>query len=59
MADYDALNDEDERKWTEMIDQAISLGASNEEIDEVFGEYERTPNIYDRQAEWVSICGHL
>lgn len=59
LADYDALNDEDEKQWSEMIDEAKSLGASDEEIREIFGEYERTPNIYDRQAEWVSSCGHM
>ena len=27
--------------------------ATEEEIHQIYGEYERTPNIYDRQAEWV------
>ena len=53
LVDYDKMNEDDERRWTDMIANAKSLGATEEEIHQIYGEYERTPNIYDRQAEWV------
>ena len=56
LADYEKMNEDDEIKWNEMIANAKSLGATEEEIRQIYGEYERTPNIYDRQAEWVGVC---
>ena len=55
MDDYQAMNEEDERKWNAMLQQARDLGASEAQIKQVFGEYKRTLNIYDRQAKWVLI----
>ena len=53
------MNAEDEENWNEMIQKAKDMGATDEQILEVFGEFDRTPNIYDRQAEWVRIFSHI
>ena len=47
------MNAEDFNKWNQMVEDAKRLGATDEQIREVLGEYTRTPNIYDAQAEWV------
>ena len=49
------MNNEDEENWNKMIQKAKDMDAMDEQILEVFGEYQRTSNIYDRQAEWVCI----
>ena len=49
------MNNEDEENWNKMIQKAKDMGATDEQILEVFGEYQRTSNIYDCQAEWVCI----
>ena len=53
------MNAEDEENWNQMIQKAKDMGATDEQILEVFGEFDRTPNIYDRQAEWVRIFSHI
>ena len=49
------MNNEDEEDWNKMIQKAKDMGATDTQILQFFGEYQRTPNIYDRQAEWVCI----